>query len=63
MSGTQLLKVAASPETRQRHAALEFRRANRQGGHILVAAGRVPNTAGIGLDTAGVELPSAALSA
>src|ERR1700723_1785378 len=26
------------------------------GSHILVAAGRVPNTAGIGLDTAGVEL-------
>src|ERR1700723_231791 len=27
-----------------------------EGSHILVAAGRVPNTAGIGLDTAGVEL-------
>jgi pyruvate/2-oxoglutarate dehydrogenase complex dihydrolipoamide dehydrogenase (E3) component len=26
------------------------------GSHILVAAGRIPNTAGIGLDTAGVEL-------
>jgi pyruvate/2-oxoglutarate dehydrogenase complex dihydrolipoamide dehydrogenase (E3) component len=24
--------------------------------HIFVAAGRIPNTAGIGLDTAGVEL-------
>ena len=27
-----------------------------EGSHILVAAGRVPNTAGIGLDKAGVEL-------
>ena len=27
-----------------------------EGSHILVAAGRVPNTAGIGLDLAGVEL-------
>ena len=27
-----------------------------KGSHILVAAGRVPNTAGIGLDKAGVEL-------
>jgi pyruvate/2-oxoglutarate dehydrogenase complex dihydrolipoamide dehydrogenase (E3) component len=27
-----------------------------EGSHILVAAGRVPNTAGIGLDIAGVEL-------
>jgi pyruvate/2-oxoglutarate dehydrogenase complex dihydrolipoamide dehydrogenase (E3) component len=27
-----------------------------EGSHILVAAGRVPNTTGIGLDTAGVEL-------
>ena len=27
-----------------------------EGSHILVAAGRVPNTAGIGLDQAGVEL-------
>ena len=27
-----------------------------QGSHILVAAGRVPNTAGIGLEEAGVEL-------
>ena len=27
-----------------------------KGSHILVAAGRIPNTAGIGLDTAGVEL-------
>jgi pyruvate/2-oxoglutarate dehydrogenase complex dihydrolipoamide dehydrogenase (E3) component len=27
-----------------------------QGSHILVAAGRVPNTAGIGLEAAGVEL-------
>ncbi len=27
-----------------------------EGSHILVAAGRIPNTAGIGLDTAGVEL-------
>src|SRR5580693_10543368 len=27
-----------------------------QGSHILVAAGRIPNTAGIGLDIAGVEL-------
>ncbi len=26
------------------------------GSHILVAAGRIPNTAGIGLDTVGVEL-------
>jgi pyruvate/2-oxoglutarate dehydrogenase complex dihydrolipoamide dehydrogenase (E3) component len=29
-----------------------------QGSHILVAAGRVPNTAGIGLEEAGVELDS-----
>ncbi len=29
-----------------------------EGSHILVAAGRVPNTAGIGLDKAGVELDS-----
>jgi pyruvate/2-oxoglutarate dehydrogenase complex dihydrolipoamide dehydrogenase (E3) component len=27
-----------------------------EGSHILVAAGRIPNTAGIGLDIAGVEL-------
>ena len=27
-----------------------------EGSHILVAAGRIPNTAGIGLDKAGVEL-------
>jgi pyruvate/2-oxoglutarate dehydrogenase complex dihydrolipoamide dehydrogenase (E3) component len=27
-----------------------------EGSHILVAAGRIPNTAGIGLNTAGVEL-------
>src|SRR5262249_17262224 len=27
-----------------------------EGGHILVATGRVPNTAGIGLEEAGVEL-------
>jgi pyruvate/2-oxoglutarate dehydrogenase complex dihydrolipoamide dehydrogenase (E3) component len=34
-----------------------------QGSDILVAAGRVPNTAGIGLEEAGVELDAPATSA
>ena len=33
-----------------------------EGSDILVAAGRTPNTAGIGLDVAGVELDGAAIS-
>jgi pyruvate/2-oxoglutarate dehydrogenase complex dihydrolipoamide dehydrogenase (E3) component len=55
--GAQLLKVEGQSgnavgvtlQTSDREQTIE-------GSHILVAAGRVPNTAGIGLDTAGIDL-------
>ena len=55
--GTQLLKV----EGQSGNAVSVTLQTNSgeqtiNGCHILVAAGRVPNTAGIGLDTAGVDL-------
>jgi pyruvate/2-oxoglutarate dehydrogenase complex dihydrolipoamide dehydrogenase (E3) component len=55
--GTQLLKVQGQSG---REVSLVVRTSSGEqtikGSHILVAAGRVPNTAGIGLDKVGVEL-------
>ena len=55
--GAELLKVSGrSGQEVTLVARLSAGEQTIKGSHILVAAGRVPNTAGIGLDKAGVEL-------
>jgi pyruvate/2-oxoglutarate dehydrogenase complex dihydrolipoamide dehydrogenase (E3) component len=55
--GAELLKVSGrSGQEVTVVARLSAGEQTIKGSHILVAAGRVPNTAGIGLDKAGVEL-------
>jgi pyruvate/2-oxoglutarate dehydrogenase complex dihydrolipoamide dehydrogenase (E3) component len=55
--GTQLLKVEGQSGNAV-SVTLQTSSGEKtiNGSHILVAAGRIPNTAGIGLDTVGVEL-------
>jgi len=57
--GAELIKVSGQSGNKV-SIALRTRAGDEtiEGSHILVAAGRVPNTAGIGLDKAGVELDS-----